>query len=196
MRPAWSLVLALTLFAASAHARGGGPTPGLTDAELAAFKVGFEAFRTLIFEEQGLGPGFNGVQCYSCHRNPALGGQSNKFVTRFARNDGSGFDPLDARGGTLLQSKALNAGCLETVPAEANIVIRRNVSSILGDGFIEAIPDQQIIARAAAEQAANPTMAGRVNMVTGVSDGLSHVGRFGWKAQRALLVDAVGEALV
>jgi CxxC motif-containing protein (DUF1111 family) len=31
--------------------------------------------------------------------------------------------------------------------------------------------------------------------VTGVADGLPHAGRFGWKAQQALLVDAVGEAM-
>ena len=33
-------------------------------------------------------------------------------------------------------------------------------------------------------------------MVTSVSDGRSHVGRFGWKAQHALLVDFSGDALL
>ena len=33
-------------------------------------------------------------------------------------------------------------------------------------------------------------------MVTGISDGRSHIGRFGWKAQGALLVDFVGQAMV
>src|SRR5262249_27759399 len=71
-----------------------------------------------------------------------------------------------------------------------------NATAALGAGLIEAIPDQQIIDRATAELAENAARAGRVAMVTGVSDGLPHVGRFGWKAQGALLVDFVGQAMV
>ena len=80
MRP---LLLGLTLVAATVYASGGGPLPGLTAAELAEYKEGFIAFRAHISEEQGLGPAFNGARCYLCHRDPALGGQSNKTVTRF-----------------------------------------------------------------------------------------------------------------
>jgi CxxC motif-containing protein (DUF1111 family) len=39
-------------------------------------------------------------------------------------------------------------------------------------------------------------MAGRAHGVTGLADGQEHVGRIGWKAQRALLVDVVAEAMV
>src|SRR5262249_50196910 len=199
MRFVWPLLLVLTLLAPTVHAKGGGPLPGLTDGELAEFKDGFEAFRDQIFPEEGLGPVFNGRRCYLCHRNPALGGRSARrsaIVTRFGRVDGGIFDPLTSLGGSLLQQIAIKPECAEVVPPEANIVAQRKVTPAFGAGLIEAIPDEQIIDRAMAEQAANPAMAGRVHTVTSPSDGLPHVGRFGWNAHQALIYDMVGEALL
>jgi CxxC motif-containing protein (DUF1111 family) len=178
-----------------AGARFGGPLPGLTDGELAEYRDGFNAFRAQVFVQQGLGPVFNATQCYTCHSNPALGGQSGHMVTRFGRNTG-GFDPLANEGGSLLQTKGITGPCTETLPADADIVIKRNATSLLGAGLVEAIPDQQILDRAAAEAATNAASAGRVHVVTGVSDGLPHAGRFGWKSQGALIVDVVGEAML
>jgi CxxC motif-containing protein (DUF1111 family) len=191
-----ALLVALSLVAGEAHGRGGGPLPGLTAAEVAQFKEGFDAFRINISRDLGLGPAYNMASCYPCHGHPALGGQSTKTVTRFGRLEGGVFSPLDSAGGSLLQQKAITSECAEAVPAAANVVIQRNATSALGAGLIEAIPDQQIIDRATAELAENAARAGRVAMVTGVSDGLPHVGRFGWKAQGALLVDFVGQAMV
>lgn len=199
MRCVARIVLALTIAATSVHAKGGGPLPGLTDAQLAEFKEGFDAFRTQVSEMEGLGPAFNGARCYLCHSNPALGGQSTRsraVVTRFGRIDGGVFDPLAAHGGSILQHKAISAECAELVPAEANVVIQRVVTPTFGAGLIEAVPDQQIIDRATAEQAANAAWAGRVHIVTSVSDGGQHAGRFGWKAHNALIIDAVGEAML
>ncbi len=190
------ILLVLTLAATTVHAKGGGPLPGLSDAQLAEFKEGFIAFRANMSEEQGLGPAYNMASCYPCHGHPALGGQSTKTVTRFGRITNGVFDPLDSLGGSLLQAKAIRSSCAEVVPAAANVVVKRNVSSAFGAGLIEAIPDQQIIDRATAEQAQHPTWAGRPAMVTSVSDGLTHVGRFGWKAQAGLLPDIVGQAMV
>ena len=190
------LLLALLLAATTAHATGGGPLPGLSDAQLAEFKEGFLAFRAPVSQQQGLGPIYNMASCYPCHGHPALGGQTPKTVTRFGRITNGIFDPLDSAGGSLLQAKAIRSSCAEVIPAAANLVVKRNVSSALGAGLIEAIPDQQIIDRATAEQTENAAWAGRAAIVTGVSDGLSHVGRFGWKAQAALIADVVGQAMV
>jgi len=196
MRSVWASVWMLIITAGSVHARGGGPLPGLTDAELADFKKGFEAFRLTLSQEQGLGPAYNMASCYPCHGHPALGGQSTKPVTRFGRIVNGVFDPLASEGGSLLQAKAITSSCAEVIPPDATLVTQRNVPSALGDGLVEAIPDQQIIDRAAAELTAKPASAGRVHMVTSVSDGLPHVGRFGWKGQWALLLDIVGQAMV
>lgn len=196
MLPAWPILLVVALAPLSAHARGGGPLPGLNAAEALRYDEGFEAFRQQLSADRGIGPLANGTRCYLCHRGPALGGQSNKGVTRIGRLDGGTFDPLVSLGGPLVQERASSAACGETVPPTANVVVRRNATSTLGGGLVEAIPDQQIIDRAAAQQIENPAMAGRVHMVTGLSDGLPHVGRFGWKAQGALIVDVVAEAML
>ncbi len=202
MRFACVVLLAVGL-AATVHAadpvraaKPGLPLPGLTPAEIEKYKVGFNAFREHMGASEGLGPSFNGgSRCYHCHRGPALGGTSKQMVTRFGRVDAVGYDPLASLGGPVLQEKAVTPGCEEIVPAQANVVVRRSASSMLGAGLVEAIPDEQLLDRAMAEAAANPAMAGRAHMVTGISDGLTHVGRFGWKAQRALLVDVVAEAM-
>lgn len=178
-------------------AKPGLPLPGLTPAEIDAYKVGFSAFREHLGAGEGLGPTFNGgSRCYHCHRGPALGGTSKRTVTRFGRSDAGGFDPLVSLGGPILQEKAVTPGCEEVVPPAATLVVQRSASSALGSGLVEAIPDEQILDRAMAQAAANPAMAGRAHVVTGLADGLGHVGRFGWKAQRALLVDVVAEAML
>ncbi len=187
-----------TLFSPAATAIRSEPLPELTESQEAEFREGFAAFRDMTFPNEGLGPVYNAQQCYNCHSNP-LGGLSARkraIVTRFGRNDAGVFDPLTHLGGPLLQSKSLSKECRETVPAEANVVAQRVPTSMMGGGLIEAIPDQQIIDRAIAQQLENPAMAGRVHVVTSVSDGLPHVGRFGWKAQWALIPDAVADAML
>jgi CxxC motif-containing protein (DUF1111 family) len=171
------------------------PLPGLDDAQLSRFAQGSAVFRSQFAPAEGLGPAFNDRSCYSCHRRPSLGGQGTKMVTRFGSADGGVFDPLTSLGGSLLQRRGVQPGCEEVVPAVA-FSAKRNTVSMLGDGLVEAIPDQQIIDRAAAELAENAASAGRPHMVTSVSDGLSHVGRFGWKAHQALVLDIVGEAML
>ncbi|HEV7734383.1 MAG TPA: di-heme oxidoredictase family protein [Candidatus Binatia bacterium] len=203
MRFACAILLAV-LLAPAVHAadpvraaKPGLPLPGLTPAEVDAYKAGFLAFREHMGAGEGLGPNFNGgSRCYHCHRGPALGGTSKETVTRFGRTIAGGFDPLVALGGPVLQEKAVAPGCEEVVPPQANVVVRRSVSSTLGAGLVEAIPDEQRLDREMAQAAANPAMAGRVHVVTSVSDGLQHVGRFGWKATGALLADVVAEAMV
>ena len=66
----------------------------------------------------------------------------------------------------------------------------------MGAGLIEAIPDQQIIDRATAELAENAAMAGRVHLVTSVSDGLRARRPLRLEGAGALIIDVVGEALL
>ena len=140
MRSVGLLLLALSLATGSAHGRGGGPLPGLSATELAEFKEGFDAFRTSLSRDQGLGPAYNLASCYPCHGHPALGGQSPKTVTRFGRADGDVFQALGSAGGSLLQQKAISSDCAEVIPADANVVIRRNATSALGAGLIGRFP--------------------------------------------------------
>jgi len=57
-------------------AETGGPLPGLTSAELEAFKVTRATFQEVENVADGLGPRFNLDSCGGCHAQPAVGGSS------------------------------------------------------------------------------------------------------------------------
>ena len=166
---------------------------GLTPVEFAAFNAGKISF-TDVEKEPKLGPVFNGRSCAECHSAPAVGGAGSQRVTRFGKSLAGVFDALDSKGGSLLQSNAVPGVPLEAIPAEANVTARRRTTGVYGFGLIEAIPDADITAYAAAQAKASPGQAGQVNFVTSPTDGTVHVGRFGWKSQQALLVDFSGDA--
>src|SRR5947209_684279 len=54
----------------------GGPLPGLTAVQLAAFNAGLAAFQEIDSVSKGLGPRFNLDSCGGCHAFPAIGGAS------------------------------------------------------------------------------------------------------------------------
>jgi hypothetical protein len=54
---------------------------------------------------------------------------------------GGKFDDLAALGGTLLQAKAIDPEALETLPAEANTLVKRITTPMFGASLIEAIDD-------------------------------------------------------
>ncbi len=105
---------------------------------------------------------------------------------------GGVFDPLEARGGSLLQRFAIDPAALETVPAEANTIAQRESTPLFGLGLVEAIPDEAILALAA--RAKPDGVRGRAAMVTDVASGERRVGRFGWKAQQATLLSFSADA--
>jgi CxxC motif-containing protein (DUF1111 family) len=190
------LVLLAAPTAASARPRFGDPLPGMAASELGAFLDGKDEFREVDEAPEGLGPTFNLDGCAACHDRPAVGGGSRIVETRFGRTENDVFDPLSAEGGSLLQELAIDPACAEVVPGDANVVALRQTTPLFGAGLVEAIPDAQITARAAAEELLDAGLAGRAHLVTSVSDGQVHVGRFGWKAQQALLLDFSGDAYV
>jgi CxxC motif-containing protein (DUF1111 family) len=170
----------------------GVPLAGLTESERAAFAAGRAEFTSIETPEEGLGPIFNGRSCVQCHGVPAPGGSSPVTVTRFGRQAGAGFDPLEARGGSLLQRFAVDPALLERVPPEANVVAERESTPLFGLGLIEAIPDEAILAGAA--RAKPDGVRGRAAVVVDVATGERRVGRFGWKAQHATLLGFAADA--
>src|SRR5262249_14019366 len=62
------------------------PLDGLTPALIDAFDAGARVFTKRYAIADGLGPVFNDEACGDCHRAPAVGGASNRTVTRFGRN--------------------------------------------------------------------------------------------------------------
>jgi CxxC motif-containing protein (DUF1111 family) len=170
----------------------GGPLPGLTAEQLAAFEEGRTEFLNVETPESGLGPIFNGRSCVECHGVPAPGGASAITVTRFGRVVNGVFDPLESLGGSLLQRFAIDPAAREVVPHEANVVIERQATPVFGLGLIEAIPDATILAMAARDKPDG--VRGRAAWVTDVVSGQQKVGKFGWKAQVATLLAFAGDA--
>ena len=127
----------------------GDPLAQLTADQLAEFAEGREEFENVEDIDGGLGPIFNESSCVACHFSAATGGAGPNLVTRFGRVTNGQYDPLGARGGSLLQDKAIDPAALEIVPSEANIVVHRQSTPLFGLGLIEAIPDEVIERNAA-----------------------------------------------
>ena len=173
-------------------ARFGDPLPGLSKAQTDAFTMGLDEFTNTEDAEGGLGPIFNNVSCVACHGVPAIGGTSDKTVTRFGHMVDGKFDPLDALGGSLLQSEAIDPEALEVVPKEAEVEVQRQSTPLFGLGLIEAIPDETLKDLAARTQ--RDGITGRVAEITDVVSGEKRVGRFGWKAQQVTLLAMAADA--
>ncbi len=170
--------------------RMGEPLRGLTPAERARFDAGAAAFERSFLPSEGLGPVFNDQSCAVCHFEPRAGGGSTRTVTRFGRA-GAPFDPLVHRGGSLLQTLALDVAVQELLPPEADVVASRATTPLFGLGLVEAIGDDELVALAAAQP---PAVAGTPHFVTPLGGGALRVGRFGWKAQIATLLDFSADA--
>jgi CxxC motif-containing protein (DUF1111 family) len=179
----------------------GDPVRGLTAAQLAAWLAARGEFNEDKDAAGGLGPIFNDVSCLRCHSLPVAGGSNPRVVTLFGRTANGVFDPLTARGGSLLQEHALGPEQglpqfqTEFVPtAQATIVTQRRTTPLFGLGFVDATPEATFIALAAQQAEHNPATAGRVAFVTNLVAGTRTVGKFGWKAQMPSLFQFAGDA--
>lgn len=175
--------------------KAGSPLVGLSPAELELFQTGRQLYVTPLSPLMGLGPIFNKSNCGSCHSTP-LGGWGSISVTHFGIEKKGEYVPLDDLGGSLLQSFAINGGCVETVPPEANFTTNRVTNSSLAFGLVEAIPDAAIAANADPDDADGDGISGRVHWVVPLEapKGPARAGRFGWKAQVATVLSFAGDA--
>jgi CxxC motif-containing protein (DUF1111 family) len=180
--------------AGAGHGQLGKPLDGITMDQRKLFRDAKDEFEQVEGAAAGLGPIFNNVSCVACHFVPAVGGSSPINETRAQRVAGG--NRFDLPGGSLFQSDAIGPNCRETVPADANVIAKRQTTPLFGSGLIEAIPDAQIEAYSAEQASTHPGQAGLVNHVVDVVSGTSRVGRFGWKAQQATLLAFSGDAYV
>ena len=172
----------------------GDPVAGLTPFEFELFRLGLEDFLEVEEPEDGLGPVFNGRSCAECHSVPAVGSSGTILELRAGhRNEDGSYTELT--GGSLFQLFSIPPhGCQKLVPPEANVFSRRKALPLFGNGLIEAIPEQVLLLRAAANQSHPDGIGGRPHMVVDVASGATRVGRFGWKAQQATLMSFGAEA--
>jgi CxxC motif-containing protein (DUF1111 family) len=122
-----------------------------------------------------------------------MGNDATSFVTRVARIQNDRFDPLTAHGGPIARQRSIAelgsaCGIPTGVPPQANAISTRSAMTLRGSALIDNVLSSQILA--AANDATVPAdLRGRVSLLP---DG--RVGRFGWKAQTATLVEFMGEA--
>lgn len=163
----------------------------LSQSDYQAGQIEFNDVKTV---NDGLGPVFNEVSCQRCHKGPVDGGTSHFKVTRAGYLIGGNFIP--PAGGSMIAARATNPEIRPVVPADANVITQRTSLSTLGDGYIEAILDADIIAGAKAQpRRSNGQIHGQYVMTDLLeAPGAKVVGRFGWKAQHASLVSFAADA--
>src|SRR5688572_667203 len=174
------------------------PIDGLSDAEMAAFARGDAEFERQFSPNTGLGPIFNDVSCATCHSGDGRG-QLRNSLTRIG-DQANGF--LNDLGGPQIQDKAISGAQAERLPDGVPFSVRLP-PPVFGVGMIEAIPEAAIVANADPNDVDGDGISGRPNFVpaaafvpeTEPASGAGlRLGRFGRKAQNAVLLQQVVEA--
>jgi CxxC motif-containing protein (DUF1111 family) len=154
----------------------------------------------------GLGPLFNGTSCAQCHQNNVTGSASQMTELRVGHPDANGnfVNPTVAINGgaasitgrSIVNDRAICDQAQEHVPDTETIQTRRAVLNTLGDGFVEAIDDQTLMAISANQAVLS---GGRIHgefieIPVLESPGATQVGRFGWKDQQPTVLSFAADA--
>jgi CxxC motif-containing protein (DUF1111 family) len=154
----------------------------------------FDLDRTAFEEEEpltkGLGPVYNAASCRNCHANPITGGISQ--VTELRAGHFDGFNFIDHVGGSLINDRAIDPGFQERVLGGNEVRAFRTSLNVLGDGFVEAIDSNTLVALSNSQPFG---MQGQFIQVP-VFEAGNRVrgGRFGWKNQQASLLSFSADA--
>ncbi len=154
----------------------------------------FDADKTT-FEERddiakGLGPVYNAQSCAECHQNPVTGGISQITELRAGHFDGTNF--IDQPGGSLNNDRATNAEIQERIPGGNEVRTFRTSLNVLGDGFVESIDSNTLVAISNGQPSG---MRGQFIQVPVLeANGANRGGRFGWKNQQASLLSFASDA--
>jgi CxxC motif-containing protein (DUF1111 family) len=158
--------------------------------------------------QTGLGPVYNATACVSCHENPNSGGASQITELRVGHNDANGnfVNPTilindgmtTITGRSIVNDRAICPQAQEQIPATENIRALRAVLNTLGDGFVEAIDDNTLMAIAAhqPEKSDGLIHGEAVQAPIFEAPGQTRVGRFGWKDQHSSLLSFIADAYV
>jgi CxxC motif-containing protein (DUF1111 family) len=163
-------------------------TNGMVDQ--ATHEADLDVFAEQEFIADGLGPVYNAQSCGECHQNPVVGAISQ--ITELRAGHFNGITFVDAAGGSLINDRAINANFQERVPAGNEVRTFRASLNTLGDGFVEAIDSNTLVAIANAQPAAQ---RGTFIQVPVLEAGNTLRGaRFGWKNQHASLISFSADA--
>jgi CxxC motif-containing protein (DUF1111 family) len=181
---------------------------GISATDFAAAKTAFNTVETV---DDGLGPIFNERACGNCHTQGAAGGAGVQIERRFGKFVNGVFNSLASEGGSLRQLMTLGTftgksgqTCtvpLEHEPSDATVHnVGRLTTPLFGLGLVDAMPDSTFDSIVANEPAAVRGTVNRVRILLPNPDDPSQsinstrVGRFGWKAGIANLVQFAADA--
>jgi CxxC motif-containing protein (DUF1111 family) len=163
--------------------------------------------------EDGLGPVYNATSCVSCHQNPVTGSSSQIAEIRAGRREFDPNDPdprkvrfVESVGGSLIHQRAIDPAIQEHVLPEDDVRALRMSNNLLGNGFVEVIPDRQLLKIKDAQRRFGmegfavvvPAAVAPQRGADGKADFLlvERIGRFGWKCQEASLLNFSAGAYV
>src|SRR5271156_6865575 len=154
----------------------------------------------------GLGPVYNATSCVMCHQNPNSGAPGQVTELRVGHNDANGnfVNPTivinDGKntitGRSIVNDRAIGPEAQEHIPETENIRALRAALNTLGDGFVEAIDDNTLMAIAERQpELSEGRVHGEVVQAPIFeAPGQTRVGRFGWKDQHSSLLSFIADA--
>jgi CxxC motif-containing protein (DUF1111 family) len=163
-------------------------TNGMVDQ--ATHAADLDVFAEQEFIEDGLGPVYNAQSCGECHQNPVVGAISQ--VTELRAGHFNGVNFVDAAGGSLINDRSIDANFQERVPAGNEVRTFRTSLNTLGDGFVEAIDSNTLVAIANGQAASIRGTFIQVPLLE--APGQVRGARFGWKNQHASLISFSADA--
>jgi len=118
----------------------------------AAFDKDRDTFEEVETIAKGLGPVYNATSCVGCHQNPVTGGSSQISEIRAGRRTFDPNDPSPSKvrfeeppGGSVIQQRAIDPAIQDMVLPDYDVRTLRMSNTILGNGFVEVIPDEEIL---------------------------------------------------
>jgi CxxC motif-containing protein (DUF1111 family) len=172
----------------------------------------FAADEAIFMEEEdigdGLGPVYNARSCVDCHATPNVGGTSQVTELRVGHTDSSGnfVNPtITINDGansipnrSLVNDRAICPQAQERVPGTETIQALRATTNVLGDGFVEAIDSNTLLAIANNQpnQSGGQIAGQLIQVPVSEASGQIRAGRFGWKNQQASLLSFAADAYV
>src|SRR5215471_4655370 len=144
--------------------------------------------------EDGLGPTYNAPGCGDCHDNPDCGGFSQMRELRAGTTTNGVFTAPPGQNSSLIQLRAIAADIQERIdvgPASINTADFRTTLNTIGDGFIEAIDSNVLLANRNAQPAAFQGTFIQVPVTE--ANNAARGARFGWKNQHSSLHSFSGD---
>jgi len=139
---------------------------------------------------KGLGPVYNAQSCRECHQNPVTGAASQ--ISEFRAGHFNGISFVDHPGGSLINDRAIDASIQERILAGNEVRTFRITTNALGDGFVECIDSNTLVAISNSQPAAQRGTF--IQVPVAEQPGAIRVGRFGWKNQNSSLLSFSGDA--